>query len=127
MASLFQGASIHEPGGLTHSIPIPSGASGRPTSLTVPSSAQEPPSGSFMDTSGDPRSLSSSAGNYGMDLPTDVEMTPTTPQQRLLPTVFRWNGGGNDIYVSGTFNNWQSRIPMARRLANSSTPFALLH
>ncbi|KAF7257689.1 hypothetical protein EG68_04508 [Paragonimus skrjabini miyazakii] len=31
------------------------------------------------------------------------------------PTVFRWNGGGKDIYVSGTFNNWEKRIPMVKR------------
>ncbi|VDN15350.1 unnamed protein product [Dibothriocephalus latus] len=47
----------------------------------------------------------------------DVEMTPTTtnPSQKLLPTVFRWNGGGNEIYISGTFNDWHSRIPLARK------------
>ena len=115
MASLFQGASIHERRGHTRSIHIPSGAHGRPTSLTVPSSVQEPSSSTCMDTSGDSRLLSTGAGNCGMDLSSDVEMTPTEPRQRLLPTVFRWNGGGNDISVSGTFNNWQSRIPMARR------------
>nr|VZI02819.1 unnamed protein product [Spirometra erinaceieuropaei] len=47
----------------------------------------------------------------------DVEMTPTTaaPPQKLLPTVFRWNGGGNEVYISGTFNDWHSRIPLVRR------------
>ncbi|CAG5116140.1 unnamed protein product [Candidula unifasciata] len=33
---------------------------------------------------------------------------------RLLPTVFKWEGGGKDVYVTGTFNNWKSKIPLAR-------------
>nr|CAH8831520.1 unnamed protein product [Trichobilharzia regenti] len=32
-----------------------------------------------------------------------------------LPTVFRWNGGGKEIYISGTFNNWKKKIPMVKR------------
>ncbi|CAH8434805.1 unnamed protein product [Schistosoma margrebowiei] len=43
----------------------------------------------------------------------------TLPSRKLvglkLPTVFRWNGGGKDIYISGTFNNWEKRIPMVKR------------
>ncbi|TPP56000.1 5'-AMP-activated protein kinase subunit beta-2 [Fasciola gigantica] len=35
--------------------------------------------------------------------------------ERKCPTVFRWNGGGRDIYISGTFNNWETRIPMVKR------------
>ncbi|VDL95004.1 unnamed protein product [Schistocephalus solidus] len=47
----------------------------------------------------------------------DVEMTPTSaaPHQKLLPTVFRWNGGGTEVSVSGTFNDWHSRIPLVRK------------
>ncbi|XP_063908687.1 5'-AMP-activated protein kinase subunit beta-1-like [Zophobas morio] len=29
------------------------------------------------------------------------------------PTVFRWEGGGKDVYVSGTFNEWKT-IPMVK-------------
>ena len=36
-------------------------------------------------------------------------------RQKLLPTVFKWEGGGKDVYLSGTFNNWKSKIPLARR------------
>ncbi|KAL3319076.1 5'-AMP-activated protein kinase subunit beta-2 [Cichlidogyrus casuarinus] len=32
----------------------------------------------------------------------------------LVPTVFKWKGGGNDISISGTFNNWEQKIPLAR-------------
>ncbi|KAK4473187.1 hypothetical protein MN116_004366 [Schistosoma mekongi] len=41
---------------------------------------------------------------------------PTKKAAELkLPTVFRWNGGGKDVYISGTFNNWEKRIPMVKR------------
>jgi len=36
------------------------------------------------------------------------------PQNRLLPTVFKWEGGGKAVYVSGSFDNWKSKIPMAK-------------
>ncbi|VDD81945.1 unnamed protein product [Mesocestoides corti] len=112
MAWLFHGASLHDAEHSPHSVCV---SSGRPTSLPVPSSAHELPTGGYMDTSGDSRELRSCSGNDGDTLPSDVEMTTSTPQKHLLPTVFRWNGGGHEIYVSGTFNNWQKRIPMARR------------
>lgn len=31
-----------------------------------------------------------------------------------VPIVFHWDHGGNDVYVSGSFNNWE-KIPMNRR------------
>ncbi|TPP60996.1 5'-AMP-activated protein kinase regulatory beta subunit [Fasciola gigantica] len=31
-----------------------------------------------------------------------------------VPTVFKWEGGGKDVYISGTFNGWKSKIPMVR-------------
>ena len=37
------------------------------------------------------------------------------PQNKLLPTVFKWEGGGKAVYVSGSFDNWKSKIPMAKR------------
>ena len=36
------------------------------------------------------------------------------PQQSVVPTVFRWEHGGNQVYITGTFNNWSRRIPMHR-------------
>jgi 5'-AMP-activated protein kinase regulatory beta subunit len=32
-----------------------------------------------------------------------------------VPTVFRWTHGGNQVYITGTFNNWKERIPLNRR------------
>ncbi|KAF5397990.1 5'-AMP-activated protein kinase regulatory beta subunit [Paragonimus heterotremus] len=31
-----------------------------------------------------------------------------------VPTVFKWEGVGKDVYISGTFNGWKSKIPMVR-------------
>lgn len=30
-----------------------------------------------------------------------------------VPTVFRWEYGGKEVYLSGSFNEWKTRIPMA--------------
>ncbi|XP_076442626.1 5'-AMP-activated protein kinase subunit beta-2-like isoform X2 [Babylonia areolata] len=37
---------------------------------------------------------------------------PASP--RLLPTVFKWEGGGKDVYVAGSFNSWKGKIPLAK-------------
>ncbi|XP_056102536.1 5'-AMP-activated protein kinase subunit beta-1b isoform X2 [Rhinichthys klamathensis goyatoka] len=34
------------------------------------------------------------------------------PEER--PTVFRWSGPGKEIYLSGSFNNWASKIPLTK-------------
>jgi hypothetical protein len=40
------------------------------------------------------------------------------PQEKRLPTMFKWDGGGKEVYISGTFTNWKP-IPMVKRLATS--------
>ncbi|KAH0625455.1 hypothetical protein JD844_014984 [Phrynosoma platyrhinos] len=42
----------------------------------------------------------------------DVEVKDKAPTQ-ARPTVFRWTGGGKEVYLSGSFNNW-SKIPLTR-------------
>lgn len=37
---------------------------------------------------------------------------------KLLPTVFKWEGGGKEVFITGTFNNWQTKIPLVKRLEN---------
>jgi len=32
----------------------------------------------------------------------------------VVPTVFKWEHGGNHVYITGTFNNWERQIPMHR-------------
>ena len=32
-----------------------------------------------------------------------------------VPTVFKWESEGNVVYLSGSFNDWNARIPMHNR------------
>ncbi|XP_066546031.1 5'-AMP-activated protein kinase subunit beta-1a isoform X1 [Amia ocellicauda] len=34
------------------------------------------------------------------------------------PTVFRWTGAAKDVFISGSFNNWVSKIPLTRSQNN---------
>nr|CDS32620.1 AMPK beta subunit [Hymenolepis microstoma] len=44
-----------------------------------------------------------------------------TPAHTTLPTVFKWEGGGKEVYISGTFNGWKSKIPMVKSKQNFYT------
>ena len=35
-----------------------------------------------------------------------------TPKK--LPTVFKWEGGGKNVLISGSFDGWKSKIPMVK-------------
>lgn len=35
----------------------------------------------------------------------------TVDENKALPTVFRWEGGGKQVYISGTFSEWKT-LPM---------------
>jgi 5'-AMP-activated protein kinase, regulatory beta subunit len=32
----------------------------------------------------------------------------------IIPTVFKWDHGGKNVYITGTFNNWEKQLPMHR-------------
>lgn len=34
--------------------------------------------------------------------------------QSVVPTVFRWEHGGNAVFITGSFNNWSRKVPMHR-------------
>lgn len=34
------------------------------------------------------------------------------PAERKIPIVFRWDSGGHEVYIGGSFNNWETKIPM---------------
>ena len=36
---------------------------------------------------------------------------------RKLPTVFRYDGTGKNCYISGSYDDWKSKIPLVRRYA----------
>lgn len=40
-------------------------------------------------------------------------ITSSTTTNSKTPTVFRWEGGGKDVCISGTFSNWE-KIPMVK-------------
>ncbi|KAF2905151.1 hypothetical protein ILUMI_01026 [Ignelater luminosus] len=41
------------------------------------------------------------------------EGTKINVNEKALPTVFRWEGGGSEVYISGTFSGWKT-IPMVK-------------
>lgn len=41
------------------------------------------------------------------------EGTKFNINDKALPTVFRWEGGGSQVYISGTFSGWKT-IPMVK-------------
>lgn len=41
----------------------------------------------------------------------------------IVPTVFRWEHGGRNAYITGTFNNWERQIPMHK----SGNDFSYVH
>lgn len=43
----------------------------------------------------------------------DASAEPDPDQPPALPTVFKWDGGGRQVYISGTFSEWKS-LPMVR-------------
>lgn len=38
---------------------------------------------------------------------------PEDIKKPALPTVFKWDGGGRQVYISGTFSNWKA-LPMVK-------------
>lgn len=40
-----------------------------------------------------------------------------------IPTVFKWEHGGKNVYITGTFNNWERQIKMHR----SGNDFTYIH
>jgi len=39
---------------------------------------------------------------------------PEDQESETIPTVFKWDHGGKNVYITGTFNNWERSIPMHR-------------
>mmetsp|Transcript_30402 Transcript_30402/g.35878 ORF Transcript_30402/g.35878 Transcript_30402/m.35878 type:complete len:245 (-) Transcript_30402:77-811(-) len=58
---------------------------------------------------------------------TNMDIEPTTfglpSDEELVPTVFRWEHGGRQVFITGTFNNWEQQIPMHR----SGNDFTYIH
>lgn|SRR3990167_3337333 len=41
--------------------------------------------------------------------------------EELVPTVFKWKQGGEEVYVTGTFNCWKEKIPLQRSTKDFTT------
>ena len=40
----------------------------------------------------------------------DVDSGTTNDDEEEVPTVFRWEHGGRQVFVTGTFNDWTAQI-----------------
>lgn len=45
----------------------------------------------------------------------DENIEPELHKKMTIPTVFAWLNGGREILLSGSFNEWKTRIPMNYR------------
>jgi len=57
---------------------------------------------------------------------TKDESTGTLPHmnkknKKTVPTIITWNKGGQNVYLTGTFNNWSAKIPLNKSTNDFST------
>lgn len=43
-----------------------------------------------------------------------VSTSNFVPEEDVVPMVFRWEHGGRNVCITGTFNNWSKQMPMHR-------------
>lgn len=60
--------------------------------------------------------------NDGTVVPLDLASI-SAAEEDAVPTVFRWEHGGRNVYITGTFNGWSRQIPMHR----SGNDFTYIH
>ncbi|XP_030258316.1 5'-AMP-activated protein kinase subunit beta-2 [Sparus aurata] len=73
------------------------------------------PSSKMVDSTDDPNIFNthgpeSKASGEKEFTPDLDDLVKTGPQAR--PTVIRWGGGGREVYIAGSFNNWSTKIPL---------------
>ncbi|XP_005721250.1 5'-AMP-activated protein kinase subunit beta-2 [Pundamilia nyererei] len=79
------------------------------------SSKDQEPSSKMVDSTDDPNTFNthgpeSKASGEKEFTPDLDDLVKTGPQAR--PTVIRWAGGGKEVYIAGSFNNWNTKIPL---------------
>mmetsp|Transcript_16664 Transcript_16664/g.23158 ORF Transcript_16664/g.23158 Transcript_16664/m.23158 type:complete len:354 (+) Transcript_16664:262-1323(+) len=100
-----------------------------PYSTATPSGEGYKTAPGSTDNSGYPRASSDASMTDAM--PSSEGATPmggTIDLDNFLdddtvPTVFRWEHGGRQVYITGTFNGWSRQIPMHR----SGNDFTYIH
>jgi hypothetical protein len=65
-----------------------------------------------LTTTTKPSATTTTSGNTEQD-PVDI-LERLFGDRGGVPMVFRWEGGGDDVFLTGTFNNWSAKIPMSR-------------
>lgn len=53
----------------------------------------------------------------------NMHVSISASEDDVVPTVFRWEHGGREVYITGTFNGWTRQIPMHR----SGNDFTYIH
>ncbi|KAH8331668.1 hypothetical protein KR074_009285 [Drosophila pseudoananassae] len=71
---------------------------------------------SIMDSTEDEHAAATGSGNLSIIGSGDDD----EPKKTALPTVLRWDGGGKNVTISGTFSNWKP-ISMVRSHGNFVT------
>ena len=116
-----RGAQDYPPGGYMTAPPPPGGgayppnfdtAMQRTSSDTSMTMSDTNPSNAPNDASGGFRQASNNNSSIENWLDDDT-----------VPTVFRWEHGGRQVYITGTFNGWSRQIPMHR----SGNDFTYIH
>ena len=76
------------------------------------------------------RSSSDASMGASMDQPpsqqpmgNNMHVSISASEDDVVPTVFRWEHGGREVYITGTFNGWTRQIPMHR----SGNDFTYIH
>ena len=49
-------------------------------------------------------------------------LNDASSETKTLPTVFRWDGPGKNVYIAGSYDNWTSRIPLVHRCGTIRIP-----
>ncbi|MBN3312110.1 AAKB2 kinase, partial [Atractosteus spatula] len=89
----------------------------RPDGVTSSQKEQEP-SKIMVDSTDDPNIFNThtleskpSGEKEFMHFTPDLE-EHVKPGSQARPTVIRWAGGGKEVYIAGSFNNWSTKIPL---------------
>ncbi|KAM9283774.1 5'-AMP-activated protein kinase subunit beta-2 isoform 4-T5 [Morus bassanus] len=90
----------------------------RSDSSGAPHPAKEHPHKIMVGSTDDPSVFSS----HDSKIPGDKEFVSwqpdleesVKPSQQARPTVIRWADGGKEVFISGSFNNWSTKIPLIK-------------
>ncbi|TRZ00672.1 hypothetical protein DNTS_012307 [Danionella cerebrum] len=66
----------------------------------------------MMDSTDDPNTFNTHHCKTEKDFSSGLDDPSTQVHSQARPTVIRWAGGGREVFISGSFNNWSSKIPL---------------